>query len=95
MAGMIGSEGVIGVSALLGAEISGQQVIAQAPVAALRMTSVDCKAAFDGSAAVRIVMLRYAARLLDIASQTAACNRLHSIKERCARWLLMLFHRLR
>ena len=94
-AGMIGSEGVVGLSALLGGEIAGQQVIVQAPVAALRMTSVDCKAAFDESAAVRIVILRYALRLFDIANQTAACNRLHSLKERCARWLLMMFDRLR
>ena len=94
-AGMIGPEGVVGLSALLGGEISSQQVIVQAPVTALRMTSVDCKAAFDESAAVRVVMLRYGLRLLDIASQTAACNRLHSLKERCARWLLMMHDRLR
>ncbi len=80
-AGMVGSEGVVGFSALLGGEISGQQVIVQAPVTALRMTSVDCKAAFDESAAVRVVMLRYGLRLLDTASQTAACNRLHSLKQ--------------
>jgi hypothetical protein len=79
-------EGVVGLSALLGREISGQKVIVQAPVTALRMTSVDCKVAFDESAAVRIVMLQFAQRLHDIASQTAACNRLHSLQERCARW---------
>jgi CRP-like cAMP-binding protein len=94
-AGMIGSEGVVGLLALLGGEISGQQVIVQAPVTALRMTAVDCKAAFDESAAVRIVMLRYALRILNIANQTAACNRLHSLQQRSARWLLMMHDRLR
>jgi CRP-like cAMP-binding protein len=94
-AGMIGSEGVVGLPALLGGAISGQQVIVQAPITAWRMTSVDCKAALDESAAVRVIMLRYALRLLDIASQTAACNRLHSLRERCARWLLMMHDRLR
>jgi CRP-like cAMP-binding protein len=94
-AGMIGSEGVVGLPALLGREISGQHVIVQAPLIALRMEAADCKAAFEQSAAVRDVMLRYTATLLDIASQTAACNRLHSLKERCARWLLMMFDRLR
>ena len=59
------------------------------------MTAVDCQAAFDLSGAVRIVMLGYVSRLLDIAGQTAACNRLHSLKERCARWLLMMHDRLR
>lgn len=94
-AGMIGSEGVVGLSAILGGDISGQQMVVQAPVTALRMTSVDCKAAFDESAAVRVVVLRYALRLFDISSQSAACNRLHSLKERCARWLLMMHDRLR
>jgi hypothetical protein len=40
------------------------------------------------------VLLRYIGTLLDIASQTAACNRLHSLKERCARWILMMYDRL-
>jgi CRP-like cAMP-binding protein len=93
-AGMIGSEGIVGLPALLGREMSGQHVIVQAPLTALRMTSVDFKAAFEQSTAVRNVMLRYTGTLLEIASQTAACNRLHSLKERCARWLLMMYDRL-
>jgi CRP-like cAMP-binding protein len=93
-AGMIGSEGVVGLPALLGRETSGQHVIVQAPLAALRMDAADCKAAFDQSAAVRRVLLHYTGTLLDIASQTAACNRLHSLRERCARWILMMHDRL-
>jgi CRP-like cAMP-binding protein len=58
------------------------------------MDAADCKSAFDQSAAVRQVLLCYTATLLDIASQTAACNRLHSLKERCARWILMMHDRL-
>jgi hypothetical protein len=91
---LIGSEGVVGLPALLGRETSGQHVIVQAPLAALRMDAADCRTAFDQSAAVRQVLLRYTATLLDIASQTAACNRLHSLKERCARWILMMHDRL-
>jgi CRP-like cAMP-binding protein len=93
-AGMIGSEGVIGLPVLLGRETSGQHVIVQAPLTASRMDAADCKTAFDQSAAVRQVLLRYTATLLDIANQTAACNRLHSLKERCARWILMMHDRL-
>jgi CRP-like cAMP-binding protein len=36
-------------------------------------------------------MLRFASNLLDMSAQTAACNRLHSIEQRCARWLLMAY----
>src|SRR5689334_20363744 len=50
--GMIGSEGMIGVAAMLGAETSAQQVIVQVGGNALRMHVAPCKAAFDQSAAV-------------------------------------------
>jgi CRP-like cAMP-binding protein len=35
------------------------------------------------------LILRYVESLLNLSAQTAACNRLHSIEQRCARWLLM------
>ncbi len=93
-AGMIGLEGVVGLPALFGDEISGQQAIVQAPCTALRMGAAECIAAFDQSSAVRKVMLRYTGALLGIATQTAACNRLHSLQERTSRWLLMMYDRL-
>ena len=51
--GMIGAEGLVGVSALLGGEAAAQQVIVQVPGTALRMSAALCKAAFDQSEAVR------------------------------------------
>jgi CRP-like cAMP-binding protein len=93
-AGMIGFEGVVGLAALFGDEMSGQQMIVQAPVIALRMDASKCIAAFNQSADVRTVILRYTGRLLRIAAQTTACNRVHSLKERSARWLLMMYDRL-
>jgi CRP-like cAMP-binding protein len=87
--GMIGMEGMVGVPALLGDEISAQQVIVQVPGTALRMKAAVCKAAFDESAAIRGILLRFAAARLNFSAQTAACNRVHSMKQRCARWLLM------
>jgi CRP-like cAMP-binding protein len=92
--GMIGREGLVGLPFLLGDDASGQQVLVQAPGTALRMPASDCKAAFDQSAAVRAVMLHYMAALFQVASQTAACNQLHSLRERSARWLLMMYDRL-
>jgi CRP-like cAMP-binding protein len=92
--GMIGYEGVVGVAAMLGRTTSTQQIMVQVPGSALQMSVAQCRAAFDQSAAVRVVMLRYFATLFDLASQTAACNRLHTIEQRCARWLLMAHDRL-
>jgi CRP-like cAMP-binding protein len=92
--GMIGNEGMVGVSALLGGGPS-QQIIVQIPGKALWMSLAQCKRAFDESPAVRAVMLGFAGALLRLSSQTAACNRLHSIEQRCARWLLMAHDRVR
>lgn len=93
--GMIGSEGIVGLPALFGDTVSRQKVIVQAPGSALRMGTAECIEAFDQSVAVRRVILRYGGMLLNIATQTAACNRLHSVKQRTARWLLMMYDRLR
>ena len=92
--GMIGMEGMVGIPALLGGEISAQQVIVQVPGTALRMNAALCKAAFDQSEAIRRVALRFTEAILNLSAQTAACNRLHSIEQRCARWLLMAIDRV-
>ncbi len=91
--GMVGTEGMIGVPALLGDGPS-QHVIVQIPGKALWMSLAQCKRAFDESSGVRTVFLGFAGALLRLSSQTAACNRLHSIEQRCARWLLMAHDRV-
>jgi CRP-like cAMP-binding protein len=91
--GMIGTEGMVGVGALLNPDAPPQRVIVQIPGTALRMPLALCKIAFAGSEAVRTVMLRFAGALLALSAQTAACNRLHSREQRCARWLLMAYDR--
>ena len=91
--GMIGMEGMVGVTALLGGDVSAQKVIVHIPGTALRMSACLCRAAFDQSKAVRRVALRFTEVILNLSAQTAACNRLHSIEQRCARWLLMALDR--
>jgi CRP-like cAMP-binding protein len=92
--GMVGVEGIAGVVALLGNEASIHQVIVQVSGAALIMSVAQCRAAFDGSPAFRAAALRYVAARLDLSGQIAACNRLHSIEQRCARWFLMARDRI-
>ncbi len=92
--GMIGFEGIVGTSVLLGAAVANHLALVQVPGSALRMNAAECKAAFDQSAAVRTVMMRFIDALWDLSAQTAACNRLHTIEQRCARWLLMAHDRL-
>jgi CRP-like cAMP-binding protein len=92
--GMIGIEGVVGTSILLGSEVANHLALVQVPGSASRMNAAACKTAFDQSAAVRAVMMRFIDGLWDLSAQTAACNRLHTIEQRCARWLLMAHDRL-
>ena len=87
--GMIGIEGMVGMPALLGAEISAHHVFLRIPATLLRMDAARCKLAFDQSAAVRTIVHRFTVSFLNQSAQTAACNRLHSVEQRCARWLLM------
>jgi len=92
--GMIGIEGMVGIPAMLGAETSAQQVIIQIGGTALQMNVAPCKAAFDKSPALRRIMHRFTESIINLSAQTAACNRLHSIEQRCARWLLMASDRI-
>lgn len=93
--GMVGNEGMIGVTALLDADAAAQHVIIQVPGDAMRMPVALCRSGFNESAAVREVLLRFAGNLLNVSAQTAACNRLHTIEQRCARWLLMAYDRVK
>lgn len=87
--GMIGMEGMVGLAVLLGGEISYRQFIMQSPGTALRMSAAASKTAFEQSPAMRKAVLRFTETLLELTAQIAACNRLHSIEQRCARWVLM------
>ena len=93
--GMIGVEGVVGVSALLGAETSAQHVIVQVPGAAVRIDASLCKAVFDQRPAMHALVLRFIDAFLNLSAQTAGCNLRHSAEQRCARWLLMASDRAR
>ena len=92
--GMIGAEGVVGMPALLGTGVSAQQVIVQAQGTAFRIDAGRCKAFFDRSEAFRQIILRFSEDFFNLAAQTSACNRLHSVEQRCARWLLMATDRM-
>jgi CRP-like cAMP-binding protein len=87
--GMVGPEGLIGVSALLGGKVSAQYIVVQLPGSAYRIAAATCKAVFDDNPRVRAVLLRFVEDLLNLSAQTAACNRLHQVEQRTARWLLM------
>lgn len=92
--GMVGPEGVIGLPVLLGSRISAQQVTVQLAGSALRITAAACKAMFENNPRIRTALLRFIGDFLNLSAQIAGCNRLHSVGQRSARWLLMASDRI-
>ena len=93
-AATVGKEGMIGVPLLLGTTQIPLQVIVQIPGDALRMKADVFKAQVYAGCPLHTLLLRYTQTLMNQISQTAACNRLHSIEERCCRWLLLSHDRV-
>ncbi|MGA9668776.1 MAG: Crp/Fnr family transcriptional regulator [Terracidiphilus sp.] len=87
--GIIGRDGFVGVSAVLGAGHSPNRCFMQIPGNGFRMKAKTLIELSDGSAALRMCLLRSVQGLLVQTAQTAACNRVHELHERLARWLLM------
>jgi len=92
---VIGSEGMVGVSAIMGAEKSTNEALAQGSGHAFRMRAQDLRAAFDQGGKLRDLLLHYTHSLLAMVTQNAACNRMHTVEERLARWLLLTHDRVR
>lgn len=93
-AATVGNEGMIGVPLLLGTRQIPTQVLAQIPGDALRMKAdVFIREVYWGCP-LHTLLLRYTQTLMNQFAQTAACNRLHSVEERCCRWLLLTHDRM-
>jgi len=87
--GVVGFEGIAGLPLVMGANRSPHEMMSQIPGAAIRLKSEVMKAEFKRGGALQDMVMRYTLGQLIQTSQVAACNRLHSIEERLARWLLM------
>jgi CRP-like cAMP-binding protein len=86
--GMIGNEGMVGIPTVLRTNTSPYQVVIQIPASALRMRSDLLRAEFNRGGQLQDLLLRYTLVLLTQISQSAACNRFHTVEERLCRWLL-------
>jgi CRP-like cAMP-binding protein len=94
-AGMVGSEGMVGVSALLGAERCAGSAVVRVAGSATRVPVAALREEISRDGALRHVLDLYTHALLAQLAQAVACNRFHSVEERFARWLLMTRDRLR
>lgn len=94
-AATVGNEGMVGISILLGVEKTPVQAISQMAGDALRMRTEVFKREITPNSPLYALLLRYTQVLIGQLSQTVACNRLHSVEERCCRWLLLCQDRVR
>jgi CRP-like cAMP-binding protein len=85
---MVGREGMFSVAAMLGDDRPSQRAMVQLAGHALRMKADLFRQEVEEDLTIRHLMLRYSMAVMSAISQTAACNRLHVLEQRCARWLL-------
>lgn len=90
----VGREGMVGIPLLLGSARSMHEIFVQVAGDALQMPADALREQLDRLPGLRTVALRYALGLIAQISQGSACNRLHPLEARCARWLLMTHDRV-
>jgi CRP-like cAMP-binding protein len=87
--GTIGREGVGGVQAALTVRMVPSEMVCQVAGNAYEMPVDSFVASVDELPGFRGLIFRYTQSLMNLMGQSIACNRLHDLTERCARWLLM------
>jgi CRP-like cAMP-binding protein len=86
--GAIGTEGVTGPDTLFGVHDALFECIVRVPGTALSIRSKLLRQEVGRSEATRMLMARFVQAIIGQIAQTAACNRLHAMEQRCCRWLL-------
>ncbi len=90
----VGREGMTGISLVLGSDSMSSDAMVQVSGVGSRMEASAFRDAIEASPTMRQVMLRYVLAVFGQVSQNAACNQLHAINNRCARWLLTTHDRI-
>jgi CRP-like cAMP-binding protein len=85
----IGDEGMVGLPLLVGAKTTANRVIVQVPGEAMRMAEDVLREEVGRDSPLRRSLVLYHTAFLAQVSQAVACNGLHSVHQRCCRWLLM------
>jgi len=91
--GLVGNEGVLGVALFLGGESTCSRALIPVAGEAFRLPAKLLREEFGHAGQLQHLLLRYTQALITQISQTAVCNRLHSVEQRLCRWLLLCHDR--
>lgn len=89
-----GNEGMVGISLFMGGGSTPSRGVVQSAGEGFRIRSSFIRAEFDRAGTVMHLLLRYTQALITQMSQTAVCNRHHSLDQQLCRWLLLSLDRL-
>ena len=87
--GLVGNDGMSGMSALIGEAMSTDRAIVHIPGGAVRASLAVIKEEFGRGGVLHELLLRYMIAHLKLVAQTLACNAMHTVEKRLARWLLI------
>ncbi|MDQ1610493.1 MAG: hypothetical protein QOG00_424 [Pyrinomonadaceae bacterium] len=92
--GVAGNDGLVGIALFMGGDTVPNRAVVQSAGDALRMKTKVLQAEFAQGGMFQRLLLRYTQALMTQMSQTAVCNRLHSVEQQLCRWLLLSRDRL-
>ena len=90
----IGREGMIGLPVFHGVDVVPEQAFVQVPGRGYRMTAGAFRQVIGGCPTLQQLLHRCTVAVFTLAAQHSACNRVHSMEQRCARWLLTVHDRM-
>ena len=92
--GLTGNDGVVGIALFMGGGTMPNRAVVQSAGRALKMKAKKLQEEFAVSIQFQRLLLRYTQALITQISQTAVCNRLHSVDQQLSRWLLLSHDRV-
>ncbi len=91
---IVGNEGILGISLFMGGQSTPSRAVVQSGGSGYRLRANILMEEFDKAGPVMHLLLRYTQALITQMSQTAVCNRHHSLNQQLCRWLLLSLDRL-
>jgi CRP-like cAMP-binding protein len=89
-----GCEGLVGIALFMGGETTPSRAVVQSAGQGYRLKASLLKKEFERGGALQFLLLRYTQALITQMTQTAVCNRHHSVDQQLCRWLLLSLDRL-